>query len=269
MIPYLTAESLEDAKFLVIGVPLKLGSEILNNNYALGPKLFREASEEVFEPLTHNKELRGIDWGDINLKHKSLAEDLDTIYNEFLELIKFEKPLVSIGGNHLITYPIIKAISSKHSKINLIFVDSHLDAEDKELDYSSFVRYLVEENYVNEVLFLGYNNISKSEKKFLEENKERVYGFSSLQIKENLREVRQFLEDFTSTNATIYLSIDLDAFYGDFAHWYEPFAIEPLDFLILSKGMRKVNYLDLTEIKTYKGAKLANRLLVEVSEKFT
>jgi len=64
-----------------------------------------------------------------------------------------KKKFVAVGGDHSTTLPILRAVSKKHDKVNLIHFDAHLDtypaARGCEYHHGSFLRHAVEEGLVN------------------------------------------------------------------------------------------------------------------------
>lgn len=58
--------------------------------------------------------------------------------------------LITLGGDHSITYPVLKAHASVHGPVALIQFDAHRDtARSEYLDHGSFVRYAMEENIIS------------------------------------------------------------------------------------------------------------------------
>lgn len=102
----------------------------------LSPKTIRAASVryggflpeynvDVFDTLTAG------DYGDINCLNNSVEKTHQNIYERAKQL--FDKNIfpVTFGGDHSITYPIMKALAEKHhGKIGIVHIDAHFDNYD-------------------------------------------------------------------------------------------------------------------------------------------
>jgi len=262
MIPHFDAESLDKAEVVLFGVPLKIGSHLESNSYDLAPKKIRDYTNEVFAPLK-GKLPKAIDYGDIEISNKNLSEDLDRIYFTAREYLEKNKKLVFLGGNHLISYPVIKAIRDLEGEVSLVFFDAHPDSEEEDLSYASFVRYLIEEKVISNIIYIGINNPSYSELDFIKRNNLKCY--TSVDVKYNMDGLLKDIQELVDKADNVYVSIDLDVFAFDGAHWLEPFGILPVDYLKILYSIRWKNVIgfDLVEAKNAMGYKIAAKLLIE------
>lgn len=132
-----------------------------------------------------------------------LEKNHSRIYQNTLELVEYSRPIVSIGGDHSISYPVIKALKENYPELNLVWVDAHLDIKKKVGDHVSHdvvIRQLVQEGLFDpdEVYFVGITEIDHDEEKFLEKNDFNLY---------RAEQIEEFIEDFKDE---AYLSIDID-----------------------------------------------------------
>ena len=125
-----SATDLSNLDVAVVGVPMDLG--VTNRPGArFGPRAVRNIERvgpyhPTFRtvPKAH---MRAADVGDVpfrsryNLEHS--IEDIETYYSE-LTLLGI-RPL-SVGGDHSITYPILKALG-RNSPVGLVHIDAHCD----------------------------------------------------------------------------------------------------------------------------------------------
>jgi agmatinase len=123
--------SLADLDAALIGVPMDLG--VTNRAGArLGPRAVR--SVERIGPYNHVlrvtpfAEIRVADVGDIPLRSRysleSSIEDIDAFYTGVREAGVI--PL-TVGGDHSITYPILRALGRDRAPLGLVHVDAHSD----------------------------------------------------------------------------------------------------------------------------------------------
>lgn len=127
------------------------------------------------------------------------------IYDNTLELAKYERSVVSIGGDHSVSYPLIKALKQENPGMSLVWLDAHLDLKEKvgeNVSHDVVVRQLVEEGLFEpeDIYFVGITEIDHDEENFLEEHDFKFYESD---------ELSQFLEEYES-DGPCYLSIDID-----------------------------------------------------------
>jgi guanidinopropionase len=127
-LPY--QQNYEGLDVAVIGVPMDLG--VTNRTGArFGPRAVR--TMERVGPYNHALDeipkaiLKAADVGDVPFRsrfdlHKSI-EDIETYYTELAAA--GVKPL-SVGGDHSITYPILKALGAKEP-VGMFHIDAHMD----------------------------------------------------------------------------------------------------------------------------------------------
>lgn len=126
----LGAEQLKDLQIALVGVPLDLG--VTNRTGArFGPRALRTI--ERIGPYHHTlrcaplNELRVADVGDVPFRSRfDLEESLDDIESYFLQLSAAGVLPLAAGGDHSITYPILKALG-KDRPVGLVHIDAHCD----------------------------------------------------------------------------------------------------------------------------------------------
>lgn len=122
------------------------------------------------------------------------------------ELLEYEKPLLSIGGDHSISYPIIRALKRRNPNLQLVWLDAHLDVKEKvgnHVSHDVVVRELLKYGFSeDEIWFVGITQVDHDEEDFIEDS-----GFHIYQAEESERFIREFEEN----EHPVYLSIDIDA----------------------------------------------------------
>ena len=122
-----TADGLDVA---LIGVPMDLG--VTNRNGArFGPRALRTI--ERIGPYHHELEVlpQGVlkvgDIGDVPFRSRySLHDSIEDIENYYLKFLLSGAIPLSVGGDHSVTYPIMKAIG-KNEPIGMVHIDAHCD----------------------------------------------------------------------------------------------------------------------------------------------
>jgi agmatinase len=97
--------------------------------------------------------LRAIDAGDVNVNPFNYIEAFHQIEDRVSELQRGGAAVVSLGGDHSILLPILRATSKKHPGLTLIQFDAHTDTSDKTASGQRFhhgtsVRRAIEEGLV-------------------------------------------------------------------------------------------------------------------------
>lgn len=119
-----------DPDLAVIGIPFDLGTTNRPGS-RFGPAALRDASlmlvdgehpEMLVDPT---RDLKAVDAGDLDIANGYLEESLSLIERQ-VEAMNCH--LVSMGGDHTVTLPILRAHAKKHGKgISLVHFDAHVD----------------------------------------------------------------------------------------------------------------------------------------------
>ena len=114
----------------VVGVPMDLG--VSNRTGArFGPRAVRTIERiGPFHPTLRGvpaARLRAADVGDVPFRSRySLEQSLEDIERYFLALAARRVRPLSVGGDHSVTYPILKALG-KAAPLGLVHIDAHCD----------------------------------------------------------------------------------------------------------------------------------------------
>jgi guanidinobutyrase len=122
-----------DAAF--VGVPLDIGTS--NRAGArFGPRQIR-AESALLRPYNMATgaapfdTLQVADLGDVPINTYSLEKSLTIITRFYDDVIAAECRPLTLGGDHTIALPILRAIVSKHGPVALVHVDAHADVNDE------------------------------------------------------------------------------------------------------------------------------------------
>ncbi|MFO1038733.1 MAG: agmatinase [Geminicoccaceae bacterium] len=113
-----------------------------------GPQAIRRASAIFdgdpqwpfgFDPY---ERLTVVDYGDCVFDYGRIAEVPACIHTQAAEILATGAKLVSLGGDHSVTYPLLQAHAERHGPLALVQFDAHQDTwhdEDDRVDHGSFV----------------------------------------------------------------------------------------------------------------------------------
>lgn len=125
-------KELDGVDVAVVGVPFDLATT--NRPGArLGPRAIRAASACLawarpyawsFDPL---ERLNVIDWGDVFFDQGEPHKIPDVLTKAYSEFVERNVTTLTLGGDHFVSYPILKALHAKHGALSLIHFDAHSD----------------------------------------------------------------------------------------------------------------------------------------------
>ncbi|MCS7245536.1 MAG: arginase family protein [candidate division WOR-3 bacterium] len=179
------------------------GKENFLKGTRIAPGYIRWAIESIEDTSIYqdNKSYKPYnELGDIHVPWEySNYEVIEFISERVEKLIDLYKmPFVFIGGDHFITYPVVKIISQYIDDFAIIHLDAHLDRRDifegSKYNHATFIRRLEEEGFT--IYTLGYRSFASKE----EYINERCYSFKVLEP----------LEKIINNHSKFYLTIDLD-----------------------------------------------------------
>ena len=123
-----------------------------------GPQAIRRAAA-IFDgdpqyPFNRDlfADLAVIDYGDCRLDYGNHHTTPGTIEREATKILKSGAFLLSLGGDHYVTWPLLKAHAAIHGPLALVQFDAHQDTwfdSDKRIDHGSFVARAVRAGIVD------------------------------------------------------------------------------------------------------------------------
>lgn len=128
------AESAAQLDAAFIGIPLDIGTSNRSGT-RLGPRQIRDESRMIrpfnmgtgAAPFEH---LQVADLGDVPINTFDLKRSVDIITDYYTDLLRHDVIPLTLGGDHTITWPILRAIARKHGPVALIHVDAHSDTNE-------------------------------------------------------------------------------------------------------------------------------------------
>jgi len=134
--------------------------------------------------------------------------DLEETHNRIEEntedLAGYDLPIISLGGDHSVSFPVIKSLKQENPEMKLVWLDAHLDLKEKvdgNVSHDVVVRELLNHGFSeDEIVFVGVTEIDHDEREFLEKHDFDIYMAD---------EVGKFMDNYSSKEKT-YLSVDID-----------------------------------------------------------
>jgi agmatinase len=130
---------------VVMGIPYDLGTSGRAGARS-GPNGIRQASanlrwEEQRWPWAFclNDRLQAIDYGDVQYSSGDSSDMLAQVEMHAARIAAAGKTLVSLGGDHFVTLPLLRGHAATHGKLALIHFDAHTDtyAQHQKYDHGS------------------------------------------------------------------------------------------------------------------------------------
>jgi agmatinase len=123
----------ERAEIVLLACPLEATSSFRGGT-KFAPDSIRKASWtlETYSPYLKQDldEVMFCDSGNLELRQGDLEYSLDLIEDAATELIGKDKKLLVLGGEHLVTYPVMRAMGKRHSGVQMVHFDAHCDLRD-------------------------------------------------------------------------------------------------------------------------------------------
>jgi len=123
-----------------------------------GPQAIRRASA-IFDndpqyPFERDlfADMATIDYGDCLLDYGNHADTPATIEAEAAKLLESGAFLLTLGGDHFVTWPLLKAHAAKHGPLALVQFDAHQDTwfdDGRRIDHGSFVARAVRDGIID------------------------------------------------------------------------------------------------------------------------
>ncbi len=116
----------------ILGAPLDLGT-YHRSGARHGPRALRELSLLVLGelcPANHFRKRKCADWGDTWFAPGDLDHAHAQIEKDASAILETGSKLLTLGGDHSISLPLLRAHAQKHGPLSLLHFDSHTDVYD-------------------------------------------------------------------------------------------------------------------------------------------
>jgi len=175
-----------------------------------GPTRIREVSIglEEYSPYLDREleEVKYFDAGDIPLPFGNPQRSLNMIEEYIDQLLAADKFPLGMGGEHLVSWPVMKAMYKKYPDLVIIHMDAHTDLreeyEGEPLSHSTPIRKVAELIGPENVYSFGIRSGMKEEFQWAKENGMHI---SKFEVLEPLKEILP-----TLAGRPVYVTIDID-----------------------------------------------------------
>ncbi|ANU14072.1 Agmatinase [Planococcus halocryophilus Or1] len=199
----------EESKAVLYGMPMDWTVSYRPGS-RFGPNKIREVSIglEEYSPYLDRElgDVKFFDAGDIPLPFGNPEKSLAEIETYVHTLLADEKIPMGMGGEHLVSLPVMKAVASKYDDLAIIHFDAHTDLrenyEGEEYSHSTPIRKIADHIGPKNVYSFGIRSGMKEEFDWAKENGMHL---SKFEVLEPLKEVLPTLE-----GRNVYVTIDMD-----------------------------------------------------------
>lgn len=154
-LPHLASPAGLDAAF--IGIPLDIGTS-LRSGTRFGPRQLRSESVMIrpYNMATGAAPFDSLsvaDLGDVAINTFNLLDTVRLIEEHYDRVLKHDVTPLTLGGDHTLTLPILRAMKKKYGKIGLVHVDAHADVNEhmfgEKIAHGTTFRRAVEEGLLD------------------------------------------------------------------------------------------------------------------------
>ncbi|MEP0208000.1 MAG: agmatinase [Paracoccaceae bacterium] len=221
--PYVSDWTKIEADVAVLGAPFDFGTQ-WRSGARFGPRAVREAStlfsfghagayDHEDDAIYLGQDVRIVDMGDADIIHTDTDRSHANIETGVRAALNAGALPVTIGGDHSINIPCIRAFDDQ-GDIHILQIDAHLDFVDERHGvrhgHGNPMRRAAEQSYVTGLTQVGIRNVSSTAREGY--NDARSMGSDILSVRQARKLGPQSVIDRIPTGARVYITIDIDAF---------------------------------------------------------
>jgi len=210
-----SADSLEEADRVLIGLPMDFTTSFRPGTRQ-APYRVREVSEGVEEYSIYQdrslEEITFYDAGDVTIPFGNVQQSLERMEATARDLLSMNKKIFSIGGEHLVSLPIIKAYADYYPDLVVIQMDAHADLREdylgEVLSHATVMRQVLQIIGDKNLFQLGIRSGTREEMQYARK-------CSNLYLDEFLSALDEVKEQVGTR--PVYISVDIDVLDPAFA----------------------------------------------------
>ena len=239
------------------------------NGCEKAPDLIVKAIEDIYSSESGKKIIFNID--KIEVDNTNVEEANQIIQDKSKEFFSKDEKIVFVGGDHSISYNLVKVFLDLGSNSGLIVFDAHPDCmpPGKEPNHEEWLRAIVEQGFNPEkIILISTRNSDPEETAFLKEKKINVFSMKELQ--DNLESACDKIMEYARKFDSLYLSLDIDAIDPAFAPgtgYIEPGGLTSRQFLYLIQRIKRINNLKVMDIVEVNPDKDINEMTIKLAAK--
>ena len=261
-----------DADVAVIGIPYDEATAMRPGSRQ-APRAIRDASTRFgflgkgaeskgfFDIGSKSQKMEGVkivDCGDVDTIYFDQERNFRLTYEKVKGILDKDTLPVIIGGDHSITYPVIRAFED-FEPLTIVLIDAHLDFRDQimGLKYTnnSPFRRAMELGFVKQVISFGIRGIKSTDRDYRESLEMGNLVFSNYDVLDN--PIETLMEQVPEEIGDYYVSIDIDGLDPSIAPGTESPEAEGITFRqckqILQAFAKRgtIRGVDLVEVNPY------------------
>ena len=256
-------ETAEGMDVVFIGIPLDVGTSNRPGT-RFGPKQIRAESVmlrpyNMWTRAAPFDSLRVGDLGDVPINTFDLKDAVARITDFYDKVLEHDVIPLTLGGDHTLSLPVLRAIAGKHGPVGLIHVDAHADINEhmfgESIAHGTPFRRAVEEGLIepHRTWQIGLRGTGYTAEDF---DWSREQGFTVVQAEELWHQSAAPLIKRTRAamgDGPVYLTFDIDSLDPGFAPGTgtpEIGGLTPIQAIEIIRGCRGLNLVgaDLVEV---------------------
>ena len=212
-------KDLTNVDIAVTGIPFDMATSNRPGT-RFGPRAIRAGSVGLaeleaypfgFDPFSY---LRVADYGDCFIDYGHPQKAVEIIEQHADEILATNTMMLSMGGDHFITYPLLKAHAKVHGPLSLIHFDAHCDTwvdDGERMDHGSMFLRAIREEIIDPTTSIQIG---------IRTHNSDTYGFTVLGApwvhREGITAVTDVIKEVVGNNSA-YLTFDIDCLDPAFA----------------------------------------------------
>jgi len=201
-------DNYDNSKLVIIGVPMDF-TVSFRPGTRFGPKKIREVSYSLESYSVYADDSLDdksfYDAGDLDIPFGNVGKSLEIIEDVTELCLRDNKIPLFLGGEHLISYPIVKKVAEKYPDLTVLHFDAHADLRDsffgEKLSHATVLRRISEHLKDKHIYHFGIRSGVKEEFVYA---KEHTHMFP-IEVKVPFLEVLHDIKD-----KPVYITLDID-----------------------------------------------------------
>ena len=209
-----------EADVAILGVPFDMGTQCKSGT-RLGPRGIRDASSiyslqdvgyydhEFDEYFLEG--VRIVDCGDVDMIHMDPQQCMQNTYEDILELVEKEVMIVTLGGDHAVPIPVVRALKNQ-GPFHVVQFDAHLDFVDERFGvregHGNPMRRISEMDHVSGITQIGIRGPGSSGR--IDFDEAIAYGSTIVGPRKFKRLGAEGVVDLLPQDSRFYVTIDCD-----------------------------------------------------------
>jgi len=138
----------------IVGVPFEGGATSFRSGTRFGSRKIRELSLIMWgynnllkvAPLDV---LTVVDYGDVAVVPTNIRENIEAITNEVSTVLEAGPTVIALGGDHSISFPLLRAHAAKFGPLAVVHFDSHSDTTQGDIDHGTPFRQAIKAGLID------------------------------------------------------------------------------------------------------------------------